>query len=98
LGGDILVEFIVENEDRTCIFVDGNDEDTQQEQAVPTENNSATGQGSSEVVPELLQSPAADTMQTISHAENSAVGFSTPQHTMHVDDIPHHHLLKVVSQ
>ena len=25
-------------------------------------------------------------MHTVSHAENSAVGFSTPQHTMHVDD------------
>ena len=35
---------------------------------------------------ELLQSPAVDTMQTVSHAENLATGFSTPQHTMPVDD------------
>jgi len=27
LGGDILVEFVIENEARTGIFVDGNDED-----------------------------------------------------------------------
>jgi len=86
LGGDISVEFVVENEARTGIFVDGNDEDTQQEQAVPAENNLATGQGNSEAVPELLQSPATDTMQTVIHAENSATSFSTPQHAMPFDD------------
>ena len=42
LGGDISVEFVVENEARTGIFVDGNDEDTQQEQVVRAENNSGT--------------------------------------------------------
>jgi hypothetical protein len=85
-GGDISVEFVVENEAGTCSFVDGDDEDTQQEQALPTEGNLATGQGSSEAVPDLLQPPASNTMQTFSHAENSAAGFSTPQHTMPVND------------
>jgi hypothetical protein len=53
---------------------------------VPTETDSVEEQVHSDGVPDLLQSTAANARQTDSHAESSAAGFSTPQHSVPIFD------------